>query len=521
MAAAAGLLFFPQARADLNPANWHSVAIGEAETNNVWYFWPDAQNNPRIMVKGFSQNAKVKRALIDFTPAMNLTPPSWTLGPLDEITGANKEGFFVPDGSDGGDLVVPHASGGTQKLKCVSFQGGSMAVTEIDPNAATTISSVSASRDSSGNLHVAYVWNPGLATEELCYARRDTSGQWSFTSVELNGSVAAEVKGTAVVASGLNDVRLFFTLDTAQTVTLFKATPKEIGGILTIVHQTTPLVNIENFVDYSVSAVRFNSSDRVFYFAVSSATTRVLKRWVTGGTISDLQTATVASGPLPRSIRTATAPDGKQRVAWYEGRTRRIHYLKPVSTASELPYTAGQPVQLATNASNIPDSDLLGFQFGADGRPYLLSRRLLGEGFVSFPKDDFDLNGNGRMDLFDAAFNSTNASVIALPIDKTEKRLKLRFPTIGSSAANTAGVNVATVTSAEENLKYAIQTSTDMVNWSTINNTANVTYTFTNDGGSNPNQRRTFTAVLSGEAPGSVPKRFARLSVTRLAQPLY
>lgn len=532
-AAAAGLFTLLPANADLNPDNWTSLVVEDsvptsASTNSVWHFWPDQQNNARILVKELSNQQAVTHALLETASPVTLTPPTWTRNELLEMANPNKEGVFLPNGSDGGEMFAAHQnSGAQQKLYCTSYLSGFTASERIDPTneSISTISNISAFRDPSGNLHVAYVSNAGTNSERLRYARRAAGGEWEMTWVSFTGSTSpGYVKGTAVIASSLDDVRLYFIYDTSATNSLLKATPKKIGSVLTIVHQDYPLENIENFVDNSVAASRVNGAERIFYFAVTSVTQRVLKR-LTGTTKAELQTVTVGTdatnGPQPRRIFTAIAPDGKQRIAWYEGRNRRIHYLKPQTTAAEIPYTAGTPVQVANNLSNIPDSDLLGFHFSSNGLPFLLYRRLMNEGYVAYPKDSFDFDGNKRADLLDVAFNSTTAGLIALPIDKTEKRLKLRFPTIGSSAAQTTGANIATVTSAEENLKYAIQVSTDMVNWTTIGNPASVTYTNTNDGGQNPNQRRTFTATLTQEAPGITPKRFARLSVTRTAQPDY
>ncbi|QJE97215.1 hypothetical protein [Luteolibacter luteus] len=531
LAAATGLLMLPPAKADLNPDNWTSVVVEDSASptgNTAWHFWPDQQNNARILAKELSNQDVVSHMLLETTAPVTLTPPSWTRNDLLDMANPNKEGVFLPNGSDGGDMFAGHQnSGGQQKLYCTNYLNGFAASERIDPvnEAISTISNISAFRDPSGNLHVAYVSDAGTTNERLRYARHPAGGEWEMTWVSFTGSTSpGYVKGTAVIASSLDDVRLYFTYDTPTTNSLLKATPKKIGSVLTIIHQDYPLENIENFVDNSVTASRFNGTERIFYFAVTSLTQRVLKRLV-GTTKAELQTVTIgtnaASGPLPRSIFTATAPDGKQRIAWYEGRNRRIHYLKPQTTAAEIPYVSGTPITLANNGLGLTDANLLGFHFSANGLPFLLYRRLLNDGYVAYPKDSFDFNGNKRADLLDVAFNSTNAGLEVLPIDPTEKRMKLRFPTIGSSAAQTTGSNIATVTSSEQNLKYAVQVSTDMVNWTTIGNQASVTYSFTNDGGQNPNQRRTFTAVLTQEAPGNTAKRFARLSVTRTAQPDY
>lgn len=528
VAAAAGVLMLSQAKADLNPDNWTTQVLQDAATNSSWYFWPDQQNNARILAKEFSQQTLVSHAFLTTSAPVGLTPPVWTNTEFTDLSAPNKEGVLLTNGSDGAELIAPHfISGSGQKLYCTSFLNGFASSVRIDPNneSISAISSVSAFRDPSGNLHAAYVSNPGTASELLRYARRPAGGDWEVTAVNFTGSTTpGYVKGTAVIATSLSDVRLYFIYDTPTTNSLLKATPKKIGTVLTIVHQDYPLENIENFVDNSLAASRFNSTERLYYFAVTSPTQRVLKR-LTGTTKAELQTVNVgsnaATGPLPRKIWTAAAPDGRERIAWYEGQSRRIHYLKPQTTASEIPYVSGVPIVVPNNGAGLLDADLLGFHFSTNGIPFLLYRRTLGEGYVAFPKDSFDFDGNKRADLLDVAFNSTQAGLQVLPIDKVEKRMKLRFPTIGSSAAQTTGANVATVTSAEENLKYAVQVSTDAVTWTTLNTTAAVTYAFTNDGGQNPNQRRTFTATLTAEAPGALPKRFARLSVTRTAQPDY
>jgi hypothetical protein len=150
--------------------------------------------------------------------------------------------------------------------------------------------------------------------------------------------------------------------------------------------------------------------------------------------------------------------------------------------------------------------------------PYLLYRTNDAAGFVAFPNDDFDFNGNGRPEILDSAFNSLQAGLEVLPVGpavagvaNSANRLKIRFPTIGSANSN----GVGGVQSASENLLYGVEVSPDLVTWTPLASGTSISYTATATNGT----LKTFVGVVNDPAPGVFPKRFARLLVNRLAYP--
>jgi hypothetical protein len=351
--------------------------------------------------------------------------------------------------------------------------------------------------------------------ERFCYARTE-SGVWKGTAQQLNSVAPAEVRGTGIMASSLTDVRLYFTLATTTSVSLLKATPKYFNGVLLIIHTTFPQQDMDPGVicDNPLTVMKFNLTDRIYYFSMPTptATTRSLKR--SGDTIIANIPAINGLPPAPRSIAVATAPDGRQRIAWYEARAREIHYVKPQQPTGDS-YNSGQPVQFS--GTSLPDADVLGLQFDSDGRPYILSRRTLTEGYISFPKDDFDYDGNGRKDLLDNAFNSNTAGFALITAGPGAGNFKVQFPTMSQAFATNGVVSSENAQSnVDDRYRYEIETSVDMNTWTKVNSSAGATYTFVSNGGSGVNQRRIFTATLQDS---TATKRFARLNVTRLNNP--
>ncbi|WP_265594735.1 hypothetical protein [Haloferula sp. BvORR071] len=512
--------------ASLLPADWQNERLANvmsAPSGNAWFFWPEAANSLRIFNKGISGNNSTPTAFITGGPIEGGLP-AWTEGESSPLGGINKDGVFVRTGAQTGYYIAPHASGSSFTLKCVAFDNGTSVVTTIDGTPSASIDKISACVDDSTahNLHVTWVRDGGNPVtngpERLCYARTE-SGQWKGIAQQLNSAAPAEVRGTGIIASSLTDVRLYFTLATTTSVSLLKATPKYFGSVLFIIHTTFPQQEVDPGVicDNPLTVMRVNLADRIYYFSMATptATTRSLKR--SGDTIIANIPAVNGLPPAPRSIAVATAPDGRQRIAWYEARAREIHYVKPKLPTGDA-YNSGQPVQFAAGA--LPDADVLGLQFGADGRPYILSRRTLTEGYISFPKDDFDYNGNGRKDLLDNAFNSDTAGFALLSAGPGTGTFKVQFPTMRQATATNGVVSSESSDSGQINVddryRYEIETSADMVNWAKINSSAGATYTFVANGGSGVNQRRIFTATLQDS---TATKRFARMNVTRLGNP--
>jgi hypothetical protein len=149
----------------------------------------------------------------------------------------------------------------------------------------------------------------------------------------------------------------------------------------------------QGVVSGAIKAYRDSGLDRIFYFYANSTTTWELARmdYTSGSNFErkDIQDVPAISGSfaLPTSIYLAKGTNGKQHIAWYDLRSRRIHYLTPGNGADGLPYTATQPVQLPNQPAGVPDSDLQGLHIRNDGVPFLLYRRTLNTGLVAFPAD--------------------------------------------------------------------------------------------------------------------------------------
>lgn len=483
-------------RADFDPDAWRSVALGTATTNNnEWYSYPDSAGNPRILVKSSSTNG----------PRKLLTggPPVWV-----ESTSANTaltgQGVFVPISTGGGYLVAPHAN----KLQVAVFGPGGTSATEVIDSNTGAYTGISAELDANGVLHVGYVWNSSY----ICYARRSGGTPWLFTSINLPSTTiqdTAVVPVPTTVSGQTYDADLYYCATSSNVRTLWKSRPGIVNSQLLIQWGANPRVNVENFVGATLRGSRVGNIGRVYYFGSNNSSSWKFKRYQ-GGTSTDLETAGNVDA---RSIHVAVGPDGKQRVAWYDRTNQSIHYLKP--NAVDIPALAGSPVETTGNQAN---ADLCGMHFGPDGMPYLLYRTTLAAGFVAFPNDNFDTNGNGRPQILDAAFNSNSAGLGVLPVKaafpgvaNSANRFKIIFPTIGT--ANTNGLGG--VQTSSENLLYKVEVSPDLVNWTPLNTGSAIAYTAISTVGT----LKTYVGVINETAPGIYPKRFARLAVTRLNYP--
>lgn len=514
-AVAAFLLGISGVQASLDPAMWADVPLaGTSAVNEVWHLWPDHAKNPRVLVKGVSQQASVSRAFLAGGP------PTWTLGSSTSAGSINKLGAFVYDGPDNAFLVAPHAVNTTLTLKCLSFVNGNTAVAVVDPVTTTSFGTpidvpadwkkygtISAALDGDKNLHVVYVRNAGTTTETLCYTRRTVSGTWGpVVAGSFQGTQpGSRIRSTAVIPSSLNSVNIYFTFDTGVPTSLMRMNTVLSGSSLAMVN---PTVLDPSDIAETLHGMRYNGADRLFFFKNNS-----LRRW-NGSSSSEVRPA--VTNAQPRGIQTAVSPkDGKQRIAWYNGTSKKFHYLRPnPDLPGDAGYTDAQPVQLSSNGGLL-EADLKGLHFDADGLPYLLYTRSWDEGFISYPDipdETLDNNGNGRIDLLDTAFGSNTAGPRAVPVPDTASSFQIAFPTIGTATANpTGGLQTTTA-----NLKYTVELSPDLVTWTPVTSTSAISYAFTPASGAN----RTATATITGPA-GAFTARFARVAVTRLNPPAY
>jgi hypothetical protein len=488
-------------RANLSPAAWHSEPLATSGSSvNHWYFFPDELNRPRILVKATTsgQNAPPRKILTD-------GPPSWTAGPAANMALISKQGVLVPSLGGGAFLAAPHNVANVKVA--VLDNSGTFTLETADTNAGT-YRSISAELDSTGRLHLGYVWNDST----VCYARRNAAGGWLFTSLTMPAGTF--IHDTAVVPITTSDVNLYFCATASGVTTLWQAKPgiPQPQNQLLIQWSGNPLVNVENFVGQTLRGSRVGLTGRLYYFGSGNSASWTFKRYNNLGAKTDLESA---GGVSPKSIHVATGPDGNQRVAWYNESTKRIHYLKPVAPGVDVPTVVGYPVTLSGTTTN---PDLLGLHFGPDGLPYILYRTNDTNGFVAFPNDNFDFNGNGRPEILDTAFNSKFAGPEVLPLGpavpgvaNSANRFKIRFPTIGTANSNGQG-GIQTTT---ENLLYKIELSPDLVSWTPLTTGASITFTPTATNGA----LKTFVGVVDGTAPGAFPQRFARLRVTRLNYP--
>jgi hypothetical protein len=163
------------------------------------------------------------------------------------------------------------------------------------------------------------------------------------------------------------------------------------------------------------------------------------------------------------------------------------------------------------------NADLLDLHVDAMGRPYILYKTSGTAARVAFPKDELDLNKNGRPDDVDAALNTTKLNVPEmLPVIQAvsgvgASRFKFRFQTVGGTTAT-----LGSLVSNNSNFKYTVETSDNLSSWTPISTAAGITYTLTGTTGTDRAQVQTYIAVLPTPEPATNKKRFARLSVTRL-----
>jgi hypothetical protein len=368
----AALPLVSPARADFEPAEWQVSPVAAAAKANEWYFYPDNAGAPRILVKSTAAGTALASQRL-----LTGGPPQWLTGGASKL-GVARQGVFVPAAGGGGFLVAAH---GLTLRAAVYDSAGNVAVETIDPNPGA-YSGVSAELDASGILHVGYIYGG----RTICYARRNSPGNWSFTSQLMPGAV--QIHETAVVPLTPSNVSLYFNQSYARIRTLWRARPGVApDGRLYILWAANPLQRVEDYVGLPLRGSRVGGEGRLYYFGSDNSRTWKLRRY-NGSTTATLENAGFVS---PKSIRVAIGPDGRQRVAWYNPTLRRVHYLKPPAAGADVPALAGYPV---TTTGKQTGADLSGFHFTPDGTPCLLFRTTPAKGFVAFPREDIVWDGD-------------------------------------------------------------------------------------------------------------------------------
>ena len=484
------------ARAELDIESWRKQSLAVAAgTDNNWYFFPDAAKNPRVMVKAAGTTASVTRRMLTGGP------PAWTTGAVTTTTNLNKHGVIVPF-LNGAYLVAPY----NNTLRMTFFNAaGDVQVSELVDNAVViTPVGLSAAVDSGGNLHIAYVGRSGTTSETLRYACRDTSGKWRKTAKDLT-NLSQYIRQTSIIPSGSNAANIYASLKTGSVNSLLRVNVVGAGTVVAF----SGASNLANDIAEPIVGNRLGGDDQVYYF--QQRTTAGFWDLKHVGTTDPIQTIGLCT---PTSILCKAGPDAKQRIAWLDGRNRKIHYLRPSGVPSS-PFAASQPVTVTTATAQV-----LGLHFDSKNLPYLLYRASGAQGFIAYPDDSFDSDGNGRPDLIDVAFNSSTAGIQVLPpassisgFPLSENKFKFRFTTVGSAISNGAGK----LFSSSRGITYGVETSTDCVTWTAFGAGSQLFYVAGETQGEFPNEVKTYTAIHNELIPAPPFKRFYRLNISRSA----
>lgn len=359
-----------------------NVQLPNASGNsNNWFFFPDQNGQPRVVTKGNQNNSLVPLQVLE------AAPPTWTLS-SSETVAASSLGTFVPTGTGTGKLVAAHIDG-TRSIKVVDFVAGEpvgieTAVSNIASN--VHFGNLSAAVDSAGFLHIAYTLGAGSGSTSctLVYLRRNVStGDWAKHEV----NIPARVLGTSVLAPTTSSAVLYFS-----TSALHRCTLDSFGNGQPLMTNFSILhVPAQGVVSGAIKATRVAGEDRILYFYSTGSTTWQFARMEFTSSSNfapvDIQDVAAVSGSvaLPISIHVSTGANGKEHIAWYDLRSRRIHYLAPGSGSDGIPYAASQPVTLQNQPAGVPDSDLQGLHIRtSDGVPFFLYRRTTTAGYVAF-----------------------------------------------------------------------------------------------------------------------------------------
>lgn len=479
--------------AALDLDSWRKEPLGVASAgDNNWYFFPDSNKNPRVLVKATGTGATVNRRLLTDGP------PAWTTGAAVATPNLNKQGVIVPF-VNGVYLIAPHNN--ALRLTFLNAAGTATISEVVDNAVAITSVGLSAALDGDGALHIAYVGKSGTSAETLRYARRTASGVWKKSSRDLT-TLSQYIRETVILPTGSESAKIYASLKTGTDMSLLRVSISN-GNMVNSTGDgnLTPGTTISEHI----AGNRLGGVDRVYYFAKTASTgTWNLKQVGSNDPIQEIGVA------LPTSILCKGGPDNKQRIVWLDGLAKKVHYLKP---GTDKPFDVIHPVTGTTGTAEVR-----GLHFDASNKPFLLYRNNSSQGFIAFPDEGLDSDGNGRPDLLDVAFNSTTAGIEILPpadpvagFPLSENKFKFRLPTIGSAISNGAGG----LQSSSRNLTYGVETSTDALTWTPLGAGSQMFFVQYSATGTYPDELKTFTGIYNEPLPGASPKRFFRVTVKR------
>jgi hypothetical protein len=399
-------------------------------------------------------------------------------------------------------FIAPHNN--TLRMVFLNATGTATITEVIDSSMPISSIGLSASLDTGNALHVAYVGNANTSTEKLGYARRSAAGTWTKATPRDLTTLSQFIRQTVILPSGSDSAKIYASLKTGTVTSLLRVSVTN-ANIVTASGDgnLTPGVNIAE----PIAGNRLGNVDRLYYFAEQAQDGFWnLKQ---AGSNDPIQTIGLC---LPTSIICKPGPDNKQRIVWSDALGKKLHYLKP---GTSNPFDVSYPVKGISATAEVR-----GLHFDANDKPYLLYRNTATTGFIAFPDEERDSDGNGRPDLIDVAFDSTtagiqvlspSASVAGFPL--SENKFKFRIPTIGSAISNGAGG----LFSDSQDLTYNVETSTDAVTWTTLGAGSPMSFVQYSATGVSPNEVKVFTGIYNETIPAAPSKRFFRIKVTRSA----
>jgi hypothetical protein len=310
------------------------------------------------------------------------------------------------------------------------------------------------------------------------------------------------LKDTVVLGSGTGTAKIYASLKTGTVNSLLRLSVTN-NNIVNAAGDGNQANNIAE----PIAGNRLGNVDRLYYFQEGAQNgTWNLKQ---AGDNDPIQTIGLS---LPTSIVCKPGPDNKQRIVWTDGLGKKFHYLKPSASGG---FDVIHPLTNTSAAAAVR-----GLHFDANSKPYLLYRNSGSAGFIAFPDEERDSDGNGRPDLVDHAFNSSKAGIEILDprapaagFPLSENKFKFRIPTIGSAISNGAGG----LMSSSANLLYGVETSTDAVTWTPLG--AGSPMFFLQHMGQPTDELKTFTGVYNETIPNATKKRFFRVTVKRNSYP--